>query len=115
MVLKLNYRVNEGINISEDSENVEGKSVDIIVRRIKSGDAKDHRISVILEFICNNSRESREFFQEQKYRDIKGIKCDLSVPIQYPVRLDKIFLEFFAPKTVEISQRAMYPVKPYNL
>jgi len=105
MVLMLHYRVNEGVKITE-----KGKSVDVVVRRIRIGDAENHGISVMLEVLNGNLSEVIELSQNQRYPNIEGMKCDLFFPIQYPRRVDIVYLEFFAPREVEISQRRMYPV-----
>ncbi len=110
MALLLHYRVNEGVKLTENK-----KSIDMIVRKIKNGNAENHDISIILEFLEGNLSSVVELFQRGRYNHIEGMECDLSFPIQYPRRVDRVLIELFASRKVEISQRAIYSIQPHNL
>ncbi len=87
MALLLHYRVNEGVKLTENK-----KSIDMIVRKIKNGNAENHDISIILEFLEGNLSSVVELFQRGRYNHIEGMECDLSFPIQYPEHRQVLFL-----------------------
>lgn len=121
MTLKLNYRVNEGINVTEDLENGYRKSVDVIVRNI---DLFSEGIKVDFEFRdLNGNSELKSLSEDERY-DVTPL-CTLHLP-KDPLRgrnlsrdpltkqrEDSVFLNFYAPREVELGRRKMY--EPLNL
>ena len=112
MPLSLRYRINEGISIEGILENGKRRTFDMVVRKIEPGDENDQKIKVFLGFY--NSEDNLNLLlkihQGRRIRNIGGIKYDLFFGVQYPVCLDSVILDLFAPEEVKISQRRRYPI-----
>ena len=125
MVLGLRYRVNEGINVTEDLRNGHQESIEVIVRDIV---LFPECVKVKFELLnLNGNSELKSLSEDERY-DITPL-CTLHLPInplglsrdtlrrilpRYPLirkslpREDSVFLKFYAPREVEIGQRKMY-------
>ena len=121
MVLMLCYKVNEGVRVTE-----KGISVEVIVRNIEHT-SNGARVRFDLrdeEFV-----EILELSEYQRY-DVTP-KCTLHVP-KSPIKKfpldrygrertgikgvgERVLLLYYAPRTVDISKRRMYPIEPPNL
>ena len=124
MVLGLRYRVNEGINVTEDLGNGHQESIEVIVREITlfpEGVKVDFELRDL-----NGDIELRSLREDERY-DVTPL-CTLHLPrnplglsrdtlrriLPYPLikkslpRKDSVLLKFYAPREVEIGQRKMY-------
>jgi hypothetical protein len=132
MPLELRYRVNEGINVTEDLGNGYQKSVEVIVRNI---DLFPEGVKVDFDLLGLNGCSKLSLREGERY-DITPL-CTLHLPRdplrgrslsrntlrrslpRYPLmrkslpREDSVFLKFYAPKEVEFGKRKMY--QPLNL
>ena len=108
MSLGLRYRINEGIIVSEDRGGHQ-ESVEVIVRDITLF-PEEVRVGFELRDDLNGNIKLN-LGEDEKY-DVTPC-CTLHVPVN-PLRRrgspseDRVFLKFYAPRTVDLSERRMY-------
>ena len=109
MPLSLRYRINEGITVHENTEEGGQISVEVIVRNI---DLFPEGVNVNFELRNLVGSRSLSLTEDQRY-DVTPL-CTLKVP-RDPLRIERVFLTFIAPRVVVFSNRRMYsPEKEYS-
>ena len=125
MTLGLRYRINEGINVTEDLGDGHQKSIDVIVRDIV---LFPECVNVDFELRnLNGNSELKSLSEDERY-DVTPL-CTLHLPRnplglsrytlrkilpRYPLtrkslpRKDKVILKFYATRAVEFSKRKRY-------
>ena len=128
MTLSLRYKINEGVNMTEDFEDGRQESLEFIVRDIiRRGDM----LGVKIEIYKNGEHEFKEVYERDEGLKITP-SCYLRVP-KDPLKTDasmepkksyrghrkfkidksksKMLLDIDARRSVEISQRRMYDLE----
>lgn len=113
MSLKLRYRIDEGINVTEDLGNGYKESIEVIVRGIHTLPDTDPNfkdiINVKLELREGGRRDYVDIF-EGNYQEISS-HCNLYLPrksFQKIHSMKTVLIELIAPRTVEFGKRKMY-------
>ena len=112
MVLKLPYRINQGLSVVETLDNGKKISVEFIVRDIILFPGFVH-----VNIEVNNLNSEKNSYNLRLNIDGKHEitpRCTLHLP-RTPILYDdpdnlKVFLYIYAPDCVEFSERRMYPL-----
>lgn len=108
MPLILNYRINEGMEISETSNARRRTKIEVVVRDINS--SNDRKAIVKFELIDDGRRKIFELFEGERYDVLP--RCTLQLPrnpiTDRPMGFRTVLLKYFAPRMVEFSKRRMY-------
>ncbi|MBS3070771.1 hypothetical protein J4407_00510 [Candidatus Pacearchaeota archaeon] len=113
MVLRLNYKLNQGITIFDTKNN---RKVNIIVRHIEN--ELDILIKVDLELRENRLSDIITLGEWESYDITPLCKVELPGPKYNSNDLERIMLNFIAPREVKISERKMFDgskIKDYNI